>query len=411
MVNKKTKYYKRLILFVLISICFCNLTFNQSIEELEIEKGKRKKSIELTNRLYKDAKKNTQASLNQLQLINSKIGQRNNVISDINKQIRTIDYSIINNENKINKLEKELKDLKNEYAKLIYYSYKNRNSYNKMMFILASENFNSAFKRIKYLQQYTKYRKEQAEGIKSTTNDIELRNNELIKQKERKNILRIEKQDEIVFLSDEKTEQNQLMSKMEIIEDLLRTDLENKRRIYNELENEIARIIRTSTSGDTNEENTGKNRLTAEEELISVNFANNFGKIAWPTERGIIVERFGVHKHPALKKVKVENKGINISTVEGSEVRSVFDGIVKKVFVIPGANAAVIISHGEYLTVYQNLKDVHVLEGESVNAQQPIGIIYTNKDRERKSVLHFEIWNLTKYIDPEPWLTKYSLGM
>jgi len=411
MLNIAIKYKTKLILLILISVCFGNLAFNQTVQELELEKEKRKETIQLTNSLYQEALRNKQASMNQLRLINSKIGQRNGIISDIVKQIRTIDNEIRKNGIKITKLEKELKELKNEYAKLIYYTYKNRNSYNKMMFILASESFNTAVKRIKYLRQYSKYRKEQAEDIIKTTNEIAVHNTELNKQKETKNRLRIEKQDEIVFLSDEKTEQNQLMSKLEIEESSLRTDLENNRRIYNELENEIARLISGAATGSNSDNNTGKNRLTPEEELVSVNFANNFGKISWPTERGIIIEKFGVHKHPALKKVKVENKGINISTVEGSEVRSVFNGVVKKVFVIPGANAAVIIGHGEYLTVYQNLKDVHVLEGEKVNALQTIGTIYTTDDNERKSVLHFELWKLTKYVDPEPWLTKYSRGL
>jgi len=379
----------------------------QSIEELEREKARTIQNIEFTNKLYIDAKSNTSASLNKLRLINSKIEQRQNLVNSIERQSSQISRDILKNQKEIIDLEKELILIKEEYAKMIYNAYKNRNSYQKLMFILSSETFNKAFRRLKYMQQYTKSRKAQKEKIQNTTKELETKNNNLTSQKRIKDELSFEKQRELSTLSQEKTEQNLMVDGLKSKENSLKRELNEKNKIFKELEKAIERAIAEAAGGDTGlDAETGSNRLSPEELLISSSFNDNYGKLPWPTERGVITERFGIHQHPALRKVKVENRGINISTVEGSEVRAIFDGVVSSILPLEGANIAVLVKHGEYFSVYQNLKTVDVKAGDKVRTKQRIGVIFTDGDTEKKSVLHFEIWKGTNVLNPSLWLAK-----
>ena len=147
-------------------------------------------------------------------------------------------------------------------------------------------------------------------------------------------------------------------------------------------------------------------KLTPEEENIAMNFANNKGKLPWPTERGIIVEKFGEHQHPVLKNVKTNNNGIDIATIEKGEIRAIFDGEVRKIVAIKGANSTVLIKHGNFFSVYQNLVEVNVKNGEKVKTKQKIGIVYSNRDSERDNVVHLEIWENNVKMNPEAWIAK-----
>jgi murein DD-endopeptidase MepM/ murein hydrolase activator NlpD len=145
-------------------------------------------------------------------------------------------------------------------------------------------------------------------------------------------------------------------------------------------------------------------QLTPEEKLISDNFQGNKGKLPWPTERGVVTSRFGKHQHAVLKQVTVQNDGIDISTVQGAEARALFDGVVSKVVAILGANYTVIIRHGNFLTVYQNLINVRVKPGEEVSVKQILGTIFTEEDTN-STLLHIEIWKELNKQNPEDWLS------
>ncbi len=399
------------ILFLIIFLFDFSNTGAQSIEELEKEKARTIENIDFTNKLYQDAKSNTSASLNKLQLIISKISQRNNLVKSIERQSRAIIREIANNEKEITNLEKELKSVKEEYAKMIYYAYKNRNSYQKLMFILSANTFNTAFRRLKYMQQYSKQRKKYAENISSTSEELEKKNKSLENQKVVKENLRLEKQNELTTLTDEQEEQNQMVLGLRSKENSLKKELNEKNRIFKSLEKAIEKAIAEAGKVEGDNSGSGVYRLSPEEVILSESFTENLGKLPWPTERGIITEKFGIHQHPALKKVKVENRGINISTVEGADVRSVFEGIVSSILPLEGANITVLIKHGEYFTVYQNLVRVDVKTGDKVETKQKIGVIFTEVEREKKSVLHFEIWKGTSVLDPSKWLAKYNIGL
>ena len=189
---------------------------------------------------------------------------------------------------------------------------------------------------------------------------------------------------------------------------------EEKRRAEEKLKAENEKKNKNKTNNTTTVSNTNKpevkeseiSSLTPEDQITSTNFGNNKGKLPWPTEKGTIISPFGEHEHPVLKEVKVKNNGIDIGTSAGASVRTIFDGTVSRVFPIPGGNKAIIIRHGNYLTVYSNLKDVVVSTGDKVKSKQKIGVVYTDEEDGNKSSLHLEIWKESTKQNPALWLAR-----
>ena len=144
--------------------------------------------------------------------------------------------------------------------------------------------------------------------------------------------------------------------------------------------------------------------LTPEESIISKNFADNRGRLPWPTASGKITERFGTHPHPTLG-FEVESNGIEITTNKGAKARAVFEGTVTKIVVIPGRNTAIIIKHGNYYSVYDNLINVQVKTGDNVKVKDELGTVFTDPETGY-TVLQLQIWKELQKLDPELWLSK-----
>jgi len=391
------------LLFVFSSV------FAQSRAELERQKKQNEKDISYTNELIAKTEQNKKDSYNQLLLINSKIKSREKIIIDINNEIRIIEDRIAEQKELIDSLENDYSLLKTEYAKIITHFYKNRNTYSRVMFILASDNINVAFKRIKYLQQYTNYRSIQVEQLLKTKSEIEQQLAELrLLHSDKENLLSENRHENNALLR-EKSDQNQIIQKLDKQKNELKQKLDEQIKLASKLQNEIERIIaeELKKANKTNEKSKlNVFQLTPEEKKLAESFVNNKNKLPWPTERGVITGFFGENPHPVLKGVFIRNDGIDISTTEGSYIRSVFDGDVTRVFVIPGAHKTVIIRHGNYLSVYSNLSDVFVKQGDKVKTKQTIGKIFTDKDDENKSVLQFQIWKENQKLNPQDWLAR-----
>jgi len=394
------------LIFFLLSL---TTVFAQSRKDLERQKKQNEKDILYTNELIAKTEQNKKNTYNQLLLINSKIKSREKIISDINDEIEIIEIKISDQQELISTLEKDYEDLKNEYSKVITNFYKNRNNYDRIMFILASENINVAFKRIKYLQQYTTYRTNQVEQLLKTKQEIEFQLSELkLLHSDKENLLS-EQQSETKQLIREKSDQNKMIQKLDTEKQELKRKLDAQIQLANKLQKEIEKIIAEELK-KANKSNTANKvnvfQLTPEEKKLADNFISNKNKLPWPTERGVVTGFFGENPHPVLKGVFVRNDGIDISTTEGSYIRSVFDGDVTRVFVIPGAHKTVIIRHGNYLSVYSNLSDVFVKQGDRVKTKQTIGKIFTDKEDDNKSVLQFQIWKENQKLNPQDWLAR-----
>lgn len=379
-------------------------SFAQTRADLERRKKKNEKEISYTNELIAKTEKNKTATYNKLLLINSKIKSREKVINDINSEIKLIDNNIRTQQELIDELNRDYEKLKAEYAKVISFYYKNRSHYDRIMFILASENVNTAFNRIKHLQQYSEYRTRQAQQIVETKIEIENQLAQLDSLKIQKKSLLNEHLSETNELKKEKSDQNDVIKKLEQQKVELKKKLDKQIKLASELQREIEKVIAEELAKANKKKGPNVFQLTPEEKKLADNFASNKKKLPWPTERGVITGFFGENPHPVLKGVFVRNDGIDISTTEGSYIRSIFDGTVTRVFVIPGAHTTVIIRHGNYLSVYSNLVEVFVKQGDKVSTKQSIGKIYTDKDEEGKSVLQFQIWKENQKLNPQDWL-------
>ncbi len=389
--------YKVLFIFLFIF----SFAFPQSRQELEKRKLQNEKDISYTNELIKKTEKNKTDSFNKLLLINSKISNREKLIKDINSEITLLNSNIETQHELITTLNKDYENLKNEYAKVIMFYYKNRSHYDRIMFILASADINTAFKRIKYLQQYSEYRTNQVNKLLETKSEIELQLAELENMKSEKQLLLKDQQFEANELRKEKADQNKIIQNLENQKAELRKKLDQQIKLANELQREIEKVIAEELAKANKKKGPNVFQLTPEEKKLADNFASNKNKLPWPTERGVVTGYFGENPHPVLKGIMVRNDGIDISTTDGSFIRSVFDGVVTRVFVIPGAHTTVIIRHGNYLSVYSNLSEVFVKQGDKVKTKQSIGKIFTDED---KSVLQFQIWKENVKLNPQDWL-------
>ncbi len=390
-----------MMVFLLSTPVFLNA---QSISDLQQKKQNAAKEIELTTKLLNQAQQQEKASINRLQLINNNISQRNELIGSLNGEVRLYQGFIADNRLVIDMLQNDFEKMKAEYAELIRLSYISKNTGNYLLFLLSSENFNQAYRRMLYMRRYTAIRNNQLQAMNAVQQLLNEKVEQLEQYTQTRRQLLAEAQAEAQKLQQEKNSQNQEVQKLKSQQRDLRQKLEQQRRAEQQLEREIQKII---------EEEASKNRkagapafaLTPEQKLIGDNFEQNKLRLPWPVERGIITEKFGIHRHAVLQNVQVRSNGISITTESGARARAVFNGEVSRVFGITGGNSAVIIRHGNYLTVYSNLREVTVKTGDKISVRQIIGTIYTDSD-DGKTILKFQIWKENQKLNPEEWLGK-----
>ncbi|MBI9066288.1 MAG: peptidoglycan DD-metalloendopeptidase family protein [Salinivirgaceae bacterium] len=399
---------------VLFYAIFFGLTlFGQSKQDLENQRKRAAQEIDFTNKLIDETIKTKKDSYNKLLLIKSKIKQRQGLVKTIEKEIDYLNDNIEVHQEIIIGLENDLVLLKKEYEKIIYYSFLSNDKYNNLMFIIASESINEAYRRLKYYQQYTKFRKEQAKKIILTRETIEESIVELEILKADKKDRLLDKKIENNILVSEKDEKNKQVNYLAGKERELKITLQKQYDLSNRLKKEIERIIEEEArkAAERLKKSGGDFfQLTPEEQLIADIFGKNKSRLPWPTQRGVVTGEFGEHAHPVIKGVMIRNDGIDIATNEGAIVRSIYEGTVSRIFAIAGANKTIIIRHGNYLTVYSNLKDVTVKQGDKVSIKETIGVVFTEKENEHKSVLQFQIWKENEKLNPEDWLAKNKNG-
>ena len=385
---------------VLILFHFCS--YSQSVNDLRTKRENTIKEIEYTSRLLNEVEKNRKLSLNQLQLLTNKIDQRNELLSSLLSEIQIYDECISDNEMVIDMLQADLKKIKDEYAEMIRSAYRNRNAADQLVFILSADDFNHAYRRYLYLKKYTAYRKSQVELMESLEVLLNRKSLDLKQQNQTKQELVVLTTNEREKLLIEKEQQTADLQKLQTEKNNLQQKLSQQQQEEQLLENEIQQIIDEQTPKNGNEDDPGF-ALTPEQKLIGDNFEQNKKRLPWPVERGVITEHFGIHQHLVLTNVQIKNNGINITTEAGSKVWAIFNGEVSRVFGITGGNTAVIIRHGNYLTVYSNLKEAIVKKGDRVTTKQEIGTVYTDSE-DQKSILKFQIWLENQKLDPEDWI-------
>ena len=411
-----------LFVFLLLAICSFN-SFSQSgdKEALQDKKAKIQKEIKLTNTLLQKANKEKNQSLTTLKTLNKQIQSRQEIIQTLDLEVRMANIQIGNLKQQIQETQQsivtqqELLDtLKSEYALMIRHAYLNRNAYDRLAFVFSAQSYNQAFKRLRYLQEYSQFRQKQVEEIQLTEQKL---NDELLALKRQKVLLIVAKNEktqslkasqiEIGILDNEQSSQKNLLFRLRKKEKQLKKELQSKQSLAKELDKQIRKIIeeeiRLAKAKASKESDILA--LTPEEQELADNFASNKGKLPWPVERGVIIERFGVQAHPVLRGIETFNNGVKITTEEGAIVRAVFEGTVSRIIDIPGAGKAVILSHGDYFSVYSNLLKVSVRRGQSVLHKEKIGTVLT-KTNPKESITELQIWKGSEKMDPSSWLYK-----
>jgi septal ring factor EnvC (AmiA/AmiB activator) len=377
-----------------------NQIIGQTRSELESRKSKNLEEIEQTKKLLEETTAKRKNSLGRLLVLNRRIELRQQVINSTNGEINLVEDDIVLTQEAIREINREMEKLKEEYAKIIFYAFKNSKEYDQEAYIFAADNFNQAYKRMKYLKQYSQYRKQQARKIEEKKIQKEEKLIILEQGRNEKARLMREKEREVMAMTGERKQKQSMVNMLRSEERQIKGQLRKREEIARNLEAAITRMI---------EEEARNNRdlasLTPEEQLLADNFKSNRGKLPWPTERGVITGYFGERPHPVLTGVKISNNGIDIQTPRGTLARAIFEGEVRKVVSIPGANKVVIISHGNYLSMYSNLVDVFVIVGEKVALKQDIGLIFSDEENDNETMLHLEIWEQFNKLDPVGWLS------
>lgn len=382
----------------LILFTFSTTSFSQSLKELEQRKQKTQQELDFSNELLEKTQKDRVQSVNQLNILSSQLKLRNRLIFDTQNQIDLLLREIEDKSLFITSLNQDLVNLKKEYAKLIRFARKSKSDMEILVFLFASEDFNQAYRRLRFYKQFVKFRQKQASDIKATQEMIQielqnLQNNKLELEESKQN-----KAKEVLKLSQEEKKYKTSIISLQQTEGQLRKEIEERKKSMAILESTIADLI----AEEAKKMATSKVR-DGRYLLLSAGFEGNKGKLPWPTTKGLITSTFGEHNHPVLKGVKIKNNGIDISTDKSATVRSIFEGEVKKIVTIPGSNIAILIRHGDYLTVYSNITKVSVKAGDLVKALQPIGQAYTDPSTE-KGIYNLQIWYESNIQNPVHWI-------
>jgi murein hydrolase activator len=401
----------------------------QNRNELEKQRKQKEKDIAQTKRRLAETNKKEKKTLAYLNDLKELIAERESLIGTLQSQLTEITNHIGAEADIVTALEKDVDDLKQEYAKLLYFMYKNRRSTSIMSFILATNSFNDAVKRIKFIQYYSRYREHQVDLIEKTEASLGSRITDLKSQQAAKKEVLASLDEEKKSLESDKREQNALMQKLQKDEKSLKRQLAEQQRVAKKLDNAIRNIIKKEIAlankkaratkrsnpkeekrvfhpNKKNPQPNGELETTPEMMELSSKFASNKSRLPWPVDRGAVSQHFGVHAHPTLDKISVNCNGVVIRAANGAKAKCIFGGTVSAVISIPGANNAVIVNHGNYFTVYSNLDQVYVHKGEKISTRQEIGIVGVNHITG-ESEIELEIWKAPdQKLDPENWIVR-----
>ncbi|MEN1784446.1 MAG: peptidoglycan DD-metalloendopeptidase family protein, partial [Bacteroidota bacterium] len=381
----------------------------QSSEQkaLQAKRAKLQKEIRQINQQLSQQQAERGNVLEQMEALDRKINVRQEFIRITNRESNLLNRQINANISKIDKLRKDLALLKEDYAKLIVSSYRNRSDRSNVMFLLSSKTFFQAFKRLQYLKQISNYRQQQGKALESKTKVLTTLNRNLVEQRKAKDLL----------LTQYRTVKNQLSKEVSMQQALLKTIRANESRyaqaiaektkeaqqIDREIERLIKSAITTVNKRKGNKAATGAFALTPEEKSLSVNFTENKGKLIWPVERGRKSQGFGVYADKIYPGIKHRNNGVTITTNKGAKARAVFNGEVIDVKTTRTGQKAVFVRHGSFISTYYNLDNAYVQKGAKVSTKEALGQIHTNK-RTGLTRLKFYLYRNTKKLNPEEWI-------
>lgn len=434
---KKYNFILRfLTMFFMVVLLLCmsiDVMAQSSSAKLKNDKKKIETEIANTQKLLKQTEKNKNASLQQISVLRQQISNREALITALNTEIFELEEELALNIKLSQDLSKKLEYMKSDYSRVVYLAYKNRKLIDKVTFLLSSENFSQMFRRIKYYSVFANNVKHQVKQIEKTQEEIKSKNEEIVQMKAEKLALLEGKEVEIKKLELDRTATTKKAQELKQKEKQLASTLKDKQKKRKELDIAIKKAIEaeivaankkkaeeaakaakakagknaaktsSTASGSGKESSSTAIILTPDEQLVSTSFVNNKGKLPWPVAKGAKVGEFGSYPHPDVPSVMIENRGIDILVEENTPVRAVFQGEVTGILDVMGTKV-LMIRHGEYLSVYQNLASVNVKKGDKVNTKQTVGTV-AKSTANNTYELHFEVWKNNSYLNPNQWLS------
>ena len=402
--------FSRQVLFVLFGLTILAQTANaqdQRQQNLENQRKLLQEEIKQINKLLFSNEKQKKSVLTEFEDLSLKIDVRGRLIRVTNEQANRLTQKISVNQRIIGQQRKDLENLKKDYSEMIRKSYQSGSGQSRMMFLFSSESFLQAYKRSQYLNQYTSFRKKQGELIVEKTKTLQQLNTDLVAQKLKKEELVKENKKAQQQYKNEQSSQQQLIKALKKKERSFVFQIKKKQKKAAAINKEIQRLIREAIAASNKA--AGKNlnakvfTLTPEDQLISDNIIANKGKLPWPVEQGVVVQKFGKQPHPVVKTTMIQSNGVTIATPQSSEARAVFEGKVMSIIGFKGSNPTVLIQHGNYITTYSNLSEVYVIKGQKVKAKEKIGKVFTNPETG-KTELKFSVFKNSSPTNPKSWI-------
>ncbi|MGY8946292.1 MAG: murein hydrolase activator EnvC family protein [Flavobacteriales bacterium] len=374
--------------------------------ELETKKNQIQKEIKAINEMLFDNKKKKAVVFTDIENLTYKIQRKEELVKLTNQQINLLDNESNLNISQQLEMETQLEEVKEAYGEMISKSYKTKSGKNRLMFLLSSETFFQAFKRIQYIKQYSTFRKNQAIKITLISNQLKTANELLTAKKNEKEQLVFSNREVQKSLEKEKKKINTIAYELRKKEKKYKREIIQKQLQTTKIDKEIEKLIREAIARSNKNNSRSKSfNLTPEAKALAKKFVLNKGKLPWPVIRGVVIQKFGTQPHPVVKTAKIKSNGIVIATPKFEKVKTVFEGTVLSVLQFKGSNPTVLIQHGNYISAYKNLSKVYVKKGDVVSSGQEIGQVFTNNSTGR-STIQFSLFEKTTPMNPLLWILK-----
>ena len=353
--------------------------------------------------------------LSEVEDINQRIKAQQNLIRVTNQQANLLTRKINENLTQISLLRNELQQLKEDYAAMVQKSYKSKSQQSRVLFLLSSEDFLQAYKRVQYMKQYANHRKKQGESIKTKTELLQQLNLDLIDQRKEKDLLISENIATKAKLKKEKELQQTLITSLKKEESSFTKQIRAKQQKANKINGQIKKLIRDAIAAANKKARENKSKttttsatkfaLTPEAAAIAKDFKNNKGKLIWPVKQGLVINKYGTRQHPQFPNVTQTFHGVEIATNANAQARAVFNGEILQIQQLKNANKAVMIQHGDYITIYYNLATISVKKGDKVSTKDPIGKVFTHPVT-KQTVIKFMVYRNDTEMNPADWVYK-----
>jgi septal ring factor EnvC (AmiA/AmiB activator) len=394
----------------------CLSSFSQTKKELEQQRKKLNREIVQVNNLLFQQQKREKNVLEDLADLNQKIGIRLSLINTINSEAKLLSREINKNKKEIAKLGKELAVLKADYARMIFKSYKSKSQQSRIMFVLSSDNFQQAYKRLEYMKQYTSFRKRQGEEIGFQTSLVKKMNDSLLLQKQSKEVLMLAEKDQKEKIELDKSKKEKLITTIKKKERKYKREIQNKIKAERRVAEKIDKIIRdeiekanrialAKLKNKLKDVNKNEFVLSPEAKALAAKFELNKGKLPWPLAQGLITRKFGNQPHPTFPGITINSTGLHMVTQKGKSASAIFNGKILNILVTSEGRKNVLIQHGNYITSYNNLDKLYVKKGDNVVTGENIGQIFTDKV-SGKTTLIFALYKNTTKLNPSAWILK-----